>query len=662
MAKLAPLFSRFGILLFAGLPLLLAPPSVSAGSFPELALWLYAARVASWSALALALPCSLLYAIERSLDRGRWLATALFVALLVLLVSPLASHLASGDGLRARGISAALVERVVLVLIALLGAAVWTYRYWARARFWDVALGGLFCLGLLSCAAILRRGQMQLAALLEGLALLLAVLVLHVALASKPRALQRVAGGAVLSVAVLLTIGLFAPTQLARGRRLALLTESTLGVVSGQLVPGPEESAPTRDAASCARTLQAPHWPAWTAPPEQRRNVILISIDTLRADAALRRRKDGSPLMPGLQGFMAESRRAERAHAAYPATLLSLGAAFTGNAPTDLLLASRPYPTLFALARQRVEKLEAVLPNGHYFSRPDVAAYLLRDLEVHEAGAARRVTRQAIDRLRELRANGTSHLMWVHYFEPHSPYRKHTEYDVGDSDEARYESELAYVDEHLSQLLQVLREEGWYEDSLIVLFADHGESFGEHGHYHHHYLVYPWLVSVPFGLHAPGLAPGTFTGPVHLTDITPTVLQFLGLGSPRPMRGLPLLMADPPKARVLLSEEIAVTGRLLLDYRQHPVRSEAELLARLHNIEHGRSYVSKLALAQSGLQLVQHRPTGAVELYDMQRDPRAEHDLVDADPKAARALSEQLLALRRDMLLRALCDMEMPGR
>jgi hypothetical protein len=51
-----------------------------------------------------------------------------------------------------------------------------------------------------------------------------------------------------------------------------------------------------------------------------------------------------------------------------------------------------------------------------------------------------------------------------------------------------------------------------------------------------------------------------------------------------------------------------------------------------------------------------------VELYDMERDPRAAHDLADAEPEATRRLSETLLALRRDMLMRSLCELKEPAR
>jgi arylsulfatase A-like enzyme len=260
-----------------------------------------------------------------------------------------------------------------------------------------------------------------------------------------------------------------------------------------------------------------------------------------------------------------------------------------------------------------------------------------------------------------MRARGERHLMWVHYIEPHDPYVRHPELDLGDSDEQRYQSELAYVDLELGALLRVLREEGWYEDSLIAVFADHGESFGEHEHHHHHYLLYPWLVAVPFALHVPGLAPGPFSGPVHLMDLAPTVLQFVGFPANRPLRGLPLLIADPPAERALLSEEIALTGRHLYPYRAHAAASEAEVLARLRHVEHAGGYAGKLAIAQNGLQLVQHRSSRAIELYDMQRDPRAENDLVGARPEAARALSDALRSVREESLLRSLCEVAQPS-
>jgi hypothetical protein len=657
LGKLAPLLSRVGTLLLLALLLAVASRAAASGHAPEPGFCLYAARLAGWTTLVIALPCLLLFGVERTLPRGCSMATLLMIALELPFLRPIAVLLASGDGLRARGISAALVEWVVLALLTALSVAVWTYRYWARRRALDLALGLLLGGGLLTCAALLSRAQLQLAAVLQVHALVLGVSLLHLALSNWPRVIRGVALLGVACGFALWCLGWLLPQQLARGTRHALLTEAPLSLVARRLVPAQVEAPlPARTPARCAEVLRPSVLPEWTEPEERRRNVILISIDTVRADYVLRPRPDGTPLMPELARFMQESRRAARAHAAFPATLLSLSAAFSGAMPTDLLLAGRRAPTLAEQVHAHFDSVLAVLPKGNYFGRPDVQAFLLPGLETHEVGRARRENGYALSRLRYLRSRGKRLFMWVHYFEPHAPYVKHSGFDFGDSDEQRYRGELAHVDQRLGELLQLLREDGWFEDSLIAVFADHGESFGEHHHRQHHHLVYPWLVSVPFALHAPGLAPGVFAGPVHTMDLVPTVLQFLGAPARRPLLGWPLLTSDPPPDRVLASEEIAMTGGQLLPYHTQPATSEADVLARLQRIEWGGGYASKLAVAQNGLMLVQQRASRAVELYDMQRDPRAEHDLTEVLPEQARALEAAALRVRNQSLLRALCE------
>src|SRR5688572_20038276 len=131
---------------------------------PELSLWLVAARVGLGVTLLVAAPCALLYTLELRVTRGRVAATAVLALLVLPLIWPVTAYLASGDGLRARGVPAPLVQAVTLLLLEATVVAVWTYRYWARARALDLVLGGLFVAGLLACAALLRRAHLELSA------------------------------------------------------------------------------------------------------------------------------------------------------------------------------------------------------------------------------------------------------------------------------------------------------------------------------------------------------------------------------------------------------------------------------------------------------------------------------------------------------------------
>lgn len=660
VASLAPWLSRLCGLSTLSLLLLLASRAAVTGEPPPFAVFLYVGRLSLVLAFVVGLPWAALGALEARLPRGRLTASLMLAGASLALVHPIARHVASGDGLRARGISPVLSEAAVSAGAVCIALIIWTYRYWARRRALDLVLPCMVIAALLACAGLVSRAQVELAALLQLFALLFGVELAHVAFAHAPRLLMRVElVGASLGLALALC-GAVLPERLASGRRLSALTESGLGFAAARLsfVRAPPRFPVGADDidAQCARRLRVAPLPRVDLPEDERRNVVLISIDSVRADF-VRRSMQGRPLMPELVGFMDESRHAPRAYSTFPATLMAMSSAFTGNAPSDLLLSPKPYDTVFTMTAKVLDRVEAIVPDGNYFRRPDVKEYLLSGAEVAYVSGAERQTDHAIERLRAMREAGERHLVWLHYYEPHASYVRHDAYDYGDTDVERYASELSYVDAELGRLLAVLREEGWYDDSLIIVFADHGEAFGEHNHQYHHYLVYPWLVSVPFAYHVPNVRPGPVLGPVQLMDVTPTVLQFLGLDLRRPSRGVPLLSGAPPADRPLFSEEVSASGRTLLAFRTQPVRNKEELLTRLSRIENGPGYASKLGVTRESYQLVEHRNSGAVELYDIDADPRAEDDLADAQPGVVQALSEEAERFRLDSVLRAYCEL-----
>ena len=95
---------------------------------------------------------------------------------------------------------------------------------------------------------------------------------------------------------------------------------------------------------------------------------------------------------------------------------------------------------------------------------------------------------------------------------------------------ARYDAEIAYFDDHFGRLLAHLRARGLYDDALIVLTADHGEEFGEHGGFRHGHTLYGELLGVPLVVKYPG---GEGAGrrvatPAALVDVVPSVADVLG--------------------------------------------------------------------------------------------------------------------------------------
>jgi arylsulfatase A-like enzyme len=131
---------------------------------------------------------------------------------------------------------------------------------------------------------------------------------------------------------------------------------------------------------------------------------------------------------------------------------------------------------------------------------------------------------------------------------------------------ALYDGEITYWDAQFGQMLDFLDGKGLLQNSIIVLTSDHGQMFGEQGKWVHHNSLYEEVLRVPLVLRYPGvITPGTvITAPVHHMDVTPTILDLLGLPAPEQMEGtslLPLLQGQPaPASRPLYSEMNTVPG------------------------------------------------------------------------------------------------------
>ncbi|MDP2315038.1 MAG: sulfatase [Pseudomonadota bacterium] len=170
---------------------------------------------------------------------------------------------------------------------------------------------------------------------------------------------------------------------------------------------------------------------------------------------------------------------------------------------------------------------------------------------------------------------------------------------------ARYDQNLRYVDDQFARLVAAAG-----ADATVVLFADHGEEFFDHGDLEHGHTLYDELLRIPFIVRAPGLAPRRVTTPVSLVDLTPTVLELLGLGDPA-LQGHSLVPAARGEADAALVARPIAFGRPLYG-------NEA-----WGSLENGLKYIGR-----SGKEL----------LFDLVRDPGELTDLrPDRDPAAARA-------------------------
>ncbi len=222
---------------------------------------------------------------------------------------------------------------------------------------------------------------------------------------------------------------------------------------------------------------------------------------------------------------------------------------------------------------------------------------------------ARKLMRPLLKELRAYRSGGA--LFFAHFMDPHRPY------NLGPlkegAPEQRYLSELLALDRQLGTLIYVMRRT-FPSRGYIVVLADHGEAFGEHGTTFHSKTLYQELIHVPLIFYGPGIVAKRHDQWVSLIDIAPTLLALYGRAVPASMIGenlLPALLGQPqpPRARPIAAE--------------------------------GRQ--RRALVLQNGLKAIEDRRHKTIEAYDLAHDPEERVDLVIHDPKRA---AEVLSALR----------------
>lgn len=301
--------------------------------------------------------------------------------------------------------------------------------------------------------------------------------------------------------------------------------------------------------------------PADTLPGGRLPHVLIVSVDTLRAD-----RLGGygceRPTSPNIDRLMAAGVRFETARTIEPLTSPGLGSLVTSLYPHEhgstrngvpmrdglpsfvKILARRGYHTAAFVGNWTLtDKLSGL---GEHFETYE--SVLKRKRWLFWAGEAKAddLNEVALAWLERQRRKDPEQrvALWVHYVEPHGPYHHHEEYDrrlgiVGvPGKKDRYDTEVAYVDERIGRLVEAVDELLDGEPRLTVFTADHGESLGEHGYWGHgRNCQFPGL-RIPLSFTWSGrIAPGVESAPALIIDVPTTVLGLLGLPSPQSFHG-----------------------------------------------------------------------------------------------------------------------------
>ena len=266
-----------------------------------------------------------------------------------------------------------------------------------------------------------------------------------------------------------------------------------------------------------------------------RPNVLLLSIDTLRADhvGAYGAPQGSTPALDALAG---DGLRFENAISPVPLTRPAHASLLTGLLPPEHGIRDN----LPAKLDPSIPTLATRLKAEGYHTAAFVGSFLLgrgSGLEAGfdvfgdgsnagtgdlvGAGAERRAEAVAAEALEFLSTARAPFFLWVHFYDPHAPYDP-----PGAFSGNGYAGEIAYANSQAGRILDRLRALGLADSTLVVATADHGEGLGDHGEDEHGVLVYEETLRVPLIVRGPGIAPGRVERePVSLSHIAPFLLE-----------------------------------------------------------------------------------------------------------------------------------------
>ena len=389
-------------------------------------------------------------------------------------------------------------------------------------------------------------------------------------------------------------------------------------------------------------------------------NVLLICIDTLRADHLGCYGYGRRPTSPALDALAARSTLFRGTSATACWTKPSVPSIFTGTFPLQ-------HGVYRGSARGGEGTVSDVLPDGArtlaevfrehgYATAAFVRNAQLRvgmgfeqgfDLYRDKAGDAREIRWRATDWLDE-RDPGRPFFLYLHLLDCHWPYPVPDEYAglfvdleatefvrrddwrelrdaVNDgrtelSDEQRealialYDGAIRYADDQMGRLFARLEREGIAEETIVCIVSDHGEEFGEHGRIGHGHGLYETLLHVPWILHVPGRPAAVLDVPTSLVDLYPTLLGAAGIGSGERTEGVDRL-TWPDEERAILAEHLEPAsyrqswrkGAFKSHHTLRPLREESEPEAD-EALPAGGRWEARLVVRDGGLLARRLRP------------------------------------------------------
>jgi arylsulfatase A-like enzyme len=427
---------------------------------------------------------------------------------------------------------------------------------------------------------------------------------------------------------------------------------------------GQEPAAPATGASAPPATVAASPGSVAASRP----NLILITIDSLRSDRVFPP-ADRKHDMPKLEALAAAGVRFERAYAASPSTAPSHASLLTGLEPAHhglrhdvegagmrladgvVTLAERlrraGYETLAVVGTDRLDS-DTHLDRGFDRYDDENSPGLVKLVAGRSKERRASEVFDAAARLLDQRNTAKPLFLFVNFHDPHADYEAPEPFKTAYKDDP-YGGELASLDPQLAGLVEKLREGRLLDRSVLVVAGAHGEALGEHQEIGHGIYLYETTIRVPLVVLASGV-PGaeargkTIAAPVSLTDVTPTLLDLAGLGSPagkaRPSRNSSQGSGSSAGETAPL-DGISFAGLLGSGARGNPAAPpHAGRPIWVESVQPRRAYGwgALWALIDGDHKVVQGT---FAESFDLAADPAEEHPIQDPPPKWTKKLLAQ---------------------
>ena len=297
---------------------------------------------------------------------------------------------------------------------------------------------------------------------------------------------------------------------------------------------------------------------------------------------------------------------------------------------------------------------------------------------------AEALTRKAIS---WLRGNPNNSFLWMHYMDVHQPYlprrriislfERHRLVRLNQkAQEGRhkpgnlspeevnelvdlYDAEVSYTDEAIGRLLHMLKRSKILDSTFVIITADHGQEFMEHGHYAHGLHLYDELIRVPLIITGPGLRGQVIGQQVSLLDLAPTILDLLKIKKPEAFLGNSLLSLMKGKVKAGNSEAISETAykRSRQDLKKPPSATIARRIPMgkgkwkyiciegVNSIKKAQLDIllRKISLRTDRWKYI-YDEGKQDELYCLEDDPKETQSMISVRPKIATELRNKIMA------------------